>query len=130
MTEAARDKHLSEVFDAMEAGEATQDDFWDAIFPSLHWCEYELKQLGFHSDYDKLHKIIEDANANDNWYTVVPDTALEYRTITDETDDLEHDNCATVITALRYRKRYLDKIYFPENGMLDLYEELGITDDE
>lgn len=103
-----RDFRLSEIFDAMEADEATQDDFWDAIFPSLDWCEYELKQLGFHSDYDKLHKIIEDANDNDDGYTVVPDTAFEYRTITDETDGLEHDECAKVLTALRYRKRYLE----------------------
>ena len=48
MTAAERDQRISEVFDAMEAGEATTDDWWDAIFPSLQWCEYELKQLGFH----------------------------------------------------------------------------------
>ena len=121
MTEAARDKHISEVFDAMEAGQATQEDFWAAIFPSLQWCEYELKKLGFYSDYDRILEIIEDAN-DPSKASIIPDEALQYRTITPETDVLEHDEGATVITALRYRKHYLDSVYHPEDGTLDLYE--------
>ena len=130
MTEAERDQRISEVFDAMEAGQATQDDLWDAIFPTLDWCEYVLRQLGFHSDYDTLHEILEDANDPSVWYTTIPDeVSLEYRTITPEKDILEHDEMATVITALRYRKHYLDSLYYPEDGTLDLYE-IGIPEDE
>ena len=129
MTEADRERRISEVFDAMEAGEATQEDFWAAIFPTLEWCEYVLRQLGFHCDYDRLLEIIEDANDPSVWYTTIPDAALAYRTITPETDVLEHDEKATVITALRYRKHYLDSVYYPEDGTLDLYE-IGITEDE
>ena len=130
MTEADREQRISEVFDAMEADEATQDDFWAAIFPTLDWCEHVLKTLGFHSDYDTLHEILEDANDPSVGYTTIPDeVSLEYRTITPEKDILEHDEMATVITALRYRKHYLDSLYYPEDGTLDLYE-IGITDDE
>ena len=128
MTEAEREQRISEVFDAMEAGQATQDDFWAAIFPSLQWCENVLKELGFHSDYDRLLEIIEDAN-DPSKESIIPDAALEYRTITPETDVLEHDEGATVITALRYRKHYLDSVYYPEDGTLDLYD-IGITEDE
>ena len=120
MTAEERKQRLSEVFDAMEADEATIDDWWDAVFPTLEWCAYELKQLGFHSDYDALHELLEEANDNDDWYTVVPAAALEYRTITPETDVLEHDEAATLITALRYRKRFLDRLDFPQDGTLNL----------
>ena len=116
MTAEQREQRISEVFDLMEAGQATQDDLWDAIFPNLEWCQHGLSQLGFHSDYDKLHKIIEDANDPNVWYTTIPDAALEYRTITPETDGLEHDERATLITALRYRQRYLDNLDFPQDG--------------
>ena len=129
MTEADREQRISEVFDAMEADEATQEDLWDAIFPNLEWCEHVLRQLGFHCDHDTLLEIIEDANDPNVWYTTIPEAALAYRRITPETDILEHDEMATVITALRYRKQYLDSLYYPEDGTLDLYE-IGITEDE
>lgn len=106
MTAEERNQRLSEVFDAMEAVKATIDDWWDAVFPTLEWCEYELKQLGFHGNYDELHEIVESANV-DSDFPVIPDAALVYRTVTPETDVLEHDERATVITALRYRNHYM-----------------------
>ena len=106
MTTEERNQRLSEVFDAMEAGEATIDDWWDTVFPTLKWCEYELKQLGFHGNYDDLHEIVEPANV-DSDFPVIPDEALVYRTLTPETDVLGHDEKATVITALRYRNHYM-----------------------
>ena len=113
MTAEQREQRISEVFDLI-AGEATQDDLWDAIFPNLEWSEHVLRELGFDSDYDALHEDIEDANDPNVWYTTIPDAALEYRTI--ETDELEHDERATIITALRYRQRYLDNLDFPQDG--------------
>ena len=131
MTPEQREQRISEVFDAMEAGEATQDDLWDAIFPTLQWCEYELKQLGFHSDYADIHKIIEDANDPDDWYTVMPDEALAYRTTTPETDVLEHDEVVTVLTALRYRKRYIESNFnYPEDGTPPIEIDAIFNDDE
>lgn len=106
MTAKERDQRLSEVFDAMEAREATIDDWWDAVFPTLEWCEYELKQLGFHGNYDELYEIVESANVDSN-FPAIPNEALVYRTLTPETDVLEHDEKATVITALRYRNHYM-----------------------
>ena len=106
MTEKQRDKRLSEVFDAMEEGEATHDDFWDAAFPTVEWCEVTLKQLGFHRDYDELYEIVQLANIDSEW-PEIPDEALKYRTITPETDILEHDEMCAVITALRYKNHYL-----------------------
>ena len=35
MTAEERNQRLSEVFDAMEAGEATTDDWWDATYTSV-----------------------------------------------------------------------------------------------
>ena len=125
MTTEERDQRISEVFDAMEAGEATQDDLWDAIFPNLEWCEHEIKRLGFHSDYEELHTILENANDTEDWYTVVPDDALEYRTLTPETNCLEHDQAAMLMTALRYRKRYLKNLDFPQDGTLDIYPQIN-----
>ena len=107
MNAEQRDQRISEVFDAMEAGEATMDDYWDAVFPTLEWCEYELKQLGFHSNYDQLYEIVQAANVNSE-SPEIPDEALAYREITPETDLLENDERAIVITALRYRKAYLN----------------------
>ena len=106
MTSEERDQRLSETFDAMEAGEATIDDWWDAVFPALEWCTYALKQLGFHSKYDELYGIVESANG-DSDFPVIPNEVLAYRTLTPETDVLEHDEKATVITALRYRNHYM-----------------------
>ena len=106
MTAEERDQRLSEVFDATETGEATTDDWWDAVFPTLEWCEHELKQLGFHSNYDELYEIVESANV-DSDFPMIPHEALVYRTITPETEVLEHDERATVITALRYRNHYM-----------------------
>ena len=54
MTAEERNQRLSETFDAMETGEATTDDWWDAVFPTLEWCEYELKQLGFQGEHSAL----------------------------------------------------------------------------
>ena len=108
MNEEQREKRLSEVFDAWEIGEATNDDFWDAVFPTVEWCEHELKQIEFHSDYDKLYEIVQQANVVSD-YPVIPNEALEYRTITPETDILEHDDMVTVITGLRYRHWYNSK---------------------
>ena len=106
MTSEERAQRLSEVFDAMEVGEATTDDRWDVVFPTLEWCEHELKQLGFHGKYDALYEIVESANV-DSDFPVIPHEALVYRTLTPETDVLEHDEKATVITALRYRNHYM-----------------------
>ena len=106
MTAEERNQRLSETFDAMEAGEATINDWWDAVFPTLEWCECELKQLSFHGNYDALYEIVESANV-DSDSPVVPDAALVYRTITPETEVLEHDEQAIVITALRYRNHYM-----------------------
>ena len=106
MTAEERNQCLSEVFDAMEAGEATIDDGWDAVFPTSQWCEYELKQLGFHGNYDALYQIVESANVESD-FPVIPNEALVYRTLTPETDILGHDERATVITALRYRNHYM-----------------------
>ena len=106
MTAEERDQRLSEAFNAIEAGEATIDDWWDTVFPTLEWCEYELQQLGFHGNYDELYEIVESANV-DSDFPVIPNEVLVYRTITPETDVLEHDDRATVITALRYRTHYM-----------------------
>ena len=106
MTAEERNQRLSQVFDAMEAGEATTDDWWDTVFPTVEWCEYELKQLGFRGNYDELYEIVEAANVNSD-FPVIPGEALAYRTITPETDVLEHDDRATIITALRYRNHYM-----------------------
>ncbi len=57
MNKEQRDQLISEVCDAMEEGKATTDDLWDAIFPTLAWCEHELKQLGFHGNYDELCQV-------------------------------------------------------------------------
>ena len=106
MTTEKRNQRLSEVFDAMEVGEATIDDWWDTVFPTLEWCEHELEQLGFHGNYDALYEIVEPANV-DSDFPVIPNEALVYRTLTPETNILEHDERATVITALRYRNHYM-----------------------
>ena len=106
MIAAERNQRLSETFDAMEAGEATIDNWWDAVFPTLEWCAYELEQLGLHGNYDALYGIVESANV-DSDFPVIPDEALVYRTLTPETDVLGHDERATVITALRYRNHYM-----------------------
>ena len=106
MTAEERNQRLSEVFDVIEAGAASTDDWWNAVFPTLEWCEYELKKLGFHGNYDELYELVESANVNSD-FPVIPDAALVYRTITPETDVLEHAEKATVITALRYRNYYM-----------------------
>ena len=102
-----RNQRLSEVFDAMEVGEATIDDWWDTVFPTLESCTHELEQLGFHGNYDALYEIVESANV-DSDFPVIPHEALVYRTLTPETDVLEHDERGTVITALRYRNHYIN----------------------
>ena len=107
MTAEERNQRLSETFDAVEAGEATTTDWWDAVFPTLEWCEYELKQLGFHSNYDELYEIVESANVDSDFPVIPNEVSLVYRTITPETNILEHDERATVITALRYRNHYM-----------------------
>ena len=107
MTAEERDQRLSEAFDAMEAGEATIDDWWDAVFPSLEWCEYELKQLGFHGNYDELYGIMKSANVASDFPVIPNEVSLVYRSIIPETDVLGHDERATVITALRYRNHYM-----------------------
>lgn len=106
MNKEQRDQLISEVCGAMEEGKATTDDLWDAIFPTLEWCEHELKQLGFHSNYDELYEIVETANA-DSDFPMIPAEALKFRTTTPETDGLEHDERARIIMALRYRNGYL-----------------------
>ena len=107
MTAEERNQRLSETFDAMEAGEATTDDWWDAIFPTLEWCEYELKQLSFHGNYDALHEIVESANVDSDFPVIPDEVSLVYRILTPKTDTLGHDERATVITALRYRNHYM-----------------------
>ena len=56
MTAEERTQRLSEVFDAMEAGEATIDDWWATVFPTLEWCEYERKET------------LSLSNATKNWF--------------------------------------------------------------
>ena len=108
MTAEERNQRLSEVFDAMEAGEATTNDWWDAVFPTLEWCEYELKQLGFHGNYDELYEIVESANVDSDFPVIPNEVSRVYRTLTPETDTLGHDEReTTVITALRYRNHYM-----------------------
>ena len=62
MTEGERNQSMTEDFDAMEAGEATNDEWWDAVLPSIHWCEDELRHLGFDSNYNELYEIVESDN--------------------------------------------------------------------
>ena len=104
MDNEQRDKQIAEVFEAMEAGQATTDDWWDAIFPSLDWCEHDLKQLGFASDYDALYEILGAISVED--YKTFEEAEAKFRTTTPESDTLGWDDRATVITALRYRERY------------------------
>ena len=99
-----RRSEISHVSNLLETGEATTDDWWDAVFSSLEWCEYELKQLDFYSDYDDLYEIVESAQTTQ--WAEIPQAALNLRTITPETDTLEHDERSTVVTALRYREQY------------------------
>ena len=114
-----REFRISEVFDAMENDEATQDDWWDAVLPNLEWCEYELKKLGFHRDYDALYEIAEASGvSNENPH--VPNAVMVYRETPEDMDDtLGSDDRATLITALRYRKYYLDRLDYPQDGTLD-----------
>ena len=117
MTAEERDQRISEVLDEMETGAASVDDFWDAVFPSLGWCDYELKQLGFHGDYGELYKIVETANSdNDSGFPRIPEQALAYRATTPETNVLEHDERVMLRIALCYRNYFVEQIYFPEDG--------------
>ena len=114
-----REFRLSEAFDAMEKDEATNDDWWNAILPKLEWCQYELKKLGFHRDYNDLYKIVEEANVS-NFNPHVHDVVMAYREMPADADMddiiLGSDARATLITALRYRKRYLDRMDYPQDG--------------
>ena len=108
MRKALREQGVTEVLDAMDAGEeATNDDFWDAMFPSQDWCEYELKQRGFNSDYDTLYEILGAISVED--YQTFHEAERQFRTVAPESEESEPlgwDDRATVITALRYRERY------------------------
>ena len=104
MDNEQRDQQIAEVFEAMEAGQATTDDWWDAIFPSLDWCEHDLKQLGFASDYDALYEILGAISLED--YQTFQEAERQFRTVAPEAEPLGQDDRATVITALRYRERY------------------------
>ena len=117
MNKEQRDQQISEVSDAMETGDATTDDWWDAIFSSLEWCEYELKQLGFHSNYDELYEMLGDTSVED--IKTFQEAECQFRTVTPESEESEPlgwDDRATVITALRYRERYKEsggkRVYF------------------
>ena len=117
-----REFRLSEVFDAMEAGKVTQDDCWDATFPTLEWCEYELKQLGFHHDYDQLYKIAEASGVSHETPHVHADVMAYRETPTEMDTTLGSDDRATLITALRYQQHHLARFDYPQDG------DIGIGD--
>jgi len=100
---------------------------WQAILPDLGWCEKVLKAYGIHGDYDAFHDLAEteqwtelreqiEKRPNNTDYCY----ALEYD------DCFESDDCATIVTALRYRLIYLSDLQI----VADLFVSAFIFHDE
>lgn len=108
-------EHPTEVFDA--DSDYTQDDYWDAMFCTKAECEETINLFGFHKPHEYVYILdeIEEANNPNDWYTYIPDSvqekAMREGVFTDPYYDRranvwEHDQCATLITALRYWVAY------------------------
>lgn len=97
----------------MNCDDFDMDAYWDSVFNSKQACIDTIKSFGYHDEsiYDYIMLEIEDASPD--WYVTVPEDIMKLATGPfSEWNDLnidcwEHDQCVTLITALRYHYWYV-----------------------